>query len=311
MAQHRAGRQLARDAEDARQARLAAQAPAGAKPRDGATLYTAEEVDAFMAGQASMRGRVARTRDRPDSRELSAESFGYGKGKRPYEPMAAVGKGKKGKKVYEQRDPMPCSQCGHFYVCAKVAAGKGLDAHCTNPNCDRSREFLLLPPEQQKLLLEAKLAAKRSAAAEAAVAAAEAQVAERLWAAQQAALRGAGAPGTPTEPILVEDSQFSPLTPAGAPAAAAHSDTDVSQPSPGDGSRQEGLGTASKAKGPGPAGPLTWLAQTAPEAPAAAAAEGVPIPVYPRCPYSGIRRPRQRPSLHCFPGVPRAAPDGR
>ena len=53
-------------------------------------------------------------------------------------------------------------------------------------------------------------------------------------------------------PIVIDDTQHSPLTPADAAAAAGHSDTDVSSPDglPADPAAWARLGAYGKAKGP-------------------------------------------------------------
>ena len=126
-------------------------------------------------GQQSMAGKIANPWAQP-----AAHGAGKGKGKsKPADPFLGMvaegppkgkGKGKKG-----PREPIPCSRCGGFFVCSKVAATKGAaDGYCSNPVCERSLEFAKLAPYQQALQLKANLAAKKATAAHAAVLAAEA-----------------------------------------------------------------------------------------------------------------------------------------
>ena len=206
---------------------------------------------AFTMGQQSMAGRIADPWSQPWP-QPATHGAGKGKGKfKPADPFHAMvaeglpkGKGTKGKEgkgkegqgkedkdKRDPRKPLPCSRCGSFFVCAKIAAGKGQELHCTNPQCERSLEFALLTLRQQKLLLAVNLAAKKAAAADAAVAATEAGAAAAaaaalppVWPAAGAAAWAAGAP------VVIDDTQLSPLTPADAAAAAGHSDTDVSSP---------------------------------------------------------------------------------
>ena len=147
-----------------RAARLAAaQAPAGTKPTPPPVQFTSDGVAAFTMGQQSMAGRVANTWAQP-----AAHGAGKGKGKsKPADPFLGMvaeeppkGKGKgKGKKG--PREPIPCPRCGGFFVCSKVAATKGKEAYCENPECERSLEFAKLTPHQQQLQLAANLAAKK------------------------------------------------------------------------------------------------------------------------------------------------------
>ena len=201
-----------------RAARLAAaKAPAGDKP------FTADEADAYVRGQQSMAG-VGQMPTPWAQPAAHCAGKGKGKSKQPHahgaDPFLGMvaggppkgkgkngkeGKGKKGKGEEDPRTPLPCSRCGSFFVCATIAAEEGKEAHCTNPKCERSLEFALLTPHQQRLLLAANLAAKKAAAAEANVAATEAAAAAaaatalpKVWPAAGAAAWVAGAPVPPS-----------------------------------------------------------------------------------------------------------------
>ena len=154
---------------------------------------------------------------------------GKGKGKEGKE-----GKDGKGKREDAPREPMPCSRCNSFFVCTKTAEKEGKGGgreHCTNSKCERSLHYMLLTPAQKKLFLAANLAAKEAAAAEARLAATRAEA----DAVAAAAIPGPSPAAHTTAwvadaTVVINDTQYSPLTPASAAAAAGHSDTDVSSP---------------------------------------------------------------------------------
>ena len=244
----------------------AAQAPAGVKPVRHPDHFSSDEASAFALGQQSMAGRVASAWN-PYAHQAV---LGKGKGKaRVADPFIGMtssaqqaafgkGKGKKGK-GHGPRDPIPCSRCGAFYVCASVAAAKNQEAHCTNPQCERSLEFAAFSPEQQRLLITANLEAKKAAAAAAALSAHEARMAAE--AAMAAAPPRPVPAATRKEPVVtvIDDTQFSPLTPADAAMpAAAHSDTDVSgSPLRRPADTAPTAGTCSKARASAVPGPPT------------------------------------------------------
>ena len=310
--------QAARLVAAQRAARLAAaQAPAGNKP------FTSDGVDAYIRGQQSMAGvgQMPNPWAHP-----AVHGAGKGKGKsKPADPFLGMiaegppkgkgkeGKGKEGKGQAKRdpREPLPCSRCGSFFVCSSVAATKGEEAHCSNPKCERSLELAKLTPHQQSLQLAANLAAKNAAAASAAVLAHEAAAAADAAATAApppvgpAAGAGAWAAGAP---VVVDDTQLSPLTPADAAAAAGHSDTDVSSPDgqPTGPAAWARIGAYNKAKGPPTEDPspanLAFMRGRFPQGPPAAGAAAETIDLLSQTSAGAAESPNPTPADAAGPG---------
>ena len=262
--------------EAAQRARLAAaQAPAGVKPAHPAVQFTSDEVHGCLHHGPAEHGRQdcrpmvaamaaagnARRRQGQGQVQAGRPLPRHGCRRAPqrqgHEGQGGQGQGGPGQGGQGQEGPAqaaPLQQMRQLLRLRQDCRWEGPGAALHEPTVRALPGVRIAHPSPAEAPAGAQpIAAKKAAAANAAVAATEAAAAAAaaatlppVWPAAGAAAWAAGAP------VVIDDTQLSPLTPADAAAAAGHSDTDVSSPGgqPTNPAAWAQIGAYGKSKGP-------------------------------------------------------------